>query len=187
MSRPEPSGSARRRGHRWWLLVVVFVALPLAEIYVIIQVGHVIGALWTILLLVADAAFGAWLVKHEGRRAFGALRGALASGRMPAGEIADGALILIGGTLMITPGFITDVLGILCVLPLTRPVGRRLLSDVIRRRLVAAPTMAPFGHWPSGGPGAGDQRGPRQQSSPAPDVVQGSVVPEEPPEGPPRR
>ena len=79
--RPRP---ARRRGFPWWLLVAAFIVVPILEIYVIIQVGQVIGAWWTILLLIADSIFGAWLIKHEGGRAWQALHDALETGRMPA-------------------------------------------------------------------------------------------------------
>jgi UPF0716 protein FxsA len=124
-----------RRRVPWWLLVLAFVAVPVLEIYVIIQVGQVIGAWWTILLLIADGVFGSWLVKREGRRAWRALRSALEAGRMPSTELADGMLILVGGTLMVSPGFVTDVFGILLILPFTRPVGRRLLARFVNRRL----------------------------------------------------
>ena len=117
-----------------WIIALAFVAIPLAEIYVIIQVGQVVGAWWTIFLLVADSLFGAWLVRREGRRAFASLRAALSAGRMPSGELADGALILIGGTLMLTPGFLTDIVGFLFVLPITRPLTRRWLTGVVQRR-----------------------------------------------------
>ena len=85
--------------------------MPLVEIYVIIQVGQVIGAWWTILLLIADSIFGSWLIKREGGKAWQALRMALEEGRMPHRELADGVLILVGGTLMLTPGFVTDIFG----------------------------------------------------------------------------
>ena len=147
-----------RRSRLGWLLVAAFVVVPIVEIYVIIQVGQVIGAWWTILLLVADSVFGSWLVAHEGRRAWRALATALSSGRMPARELADGALILIGGTLMLTPGFVTDAFGILLILPFTRPVARRVLAGVVARRLAADVTR----------PGPGPQ-GP---------VVRGEVVDE---------
>lgn len=141
--------SASRR-RRWpWLLVLAFVLVPIAEIYVIIQVGHVIGAWWTIVLLIADSILGSWLVKHEGARAFAALRTALASGRMPARELADGALILIGGTLMISPGFLSDLVGFALILPFTRPLARRLLTAVVSRRLLAGKTTHP-GSGPEG-------------------------------------
>ena len=127
---------ARRRGFPGWILVVAFVVVPILEIYVIIQVGQVIGAWWTILLLIADSIFGSWLVRREGRRAWQALSTTIRSGRMPATELADGALILVGGTLMVSPGFVTDVFGILLILPFTRPLARRLLTRVVSRRLL---------------------------------------------------
>lgn len=163
---------SRRR--RWpWILLVAFVVVPILEIYVIIQVGHVIGAWWTIVLLVADSIVGSWLVKREGARAFEALRAALASGRMPAREISDGALILVGGTLMVSPGFVTDVVGFALILPFTRPVARRVLAVLVARRLLAG--RGPLGGGPLGGgtvpgdatrPGAGPQ-GP---------VIRGEVI-----------
>ena len=148
-----------RRRRRWvtWALVLAFVVMPLVEIYVLIQVGQVIGPWWTILLLIADSILGGWLIKHEGRRAWLALTTALNSGRMPAKELADGALILIGGTLMLSPGFVTDGLGILLILPFTRPVARRLLTQVVNKRLVVVGTPAqqrprPGTDGPTGGP-----------------------------------
>jgi len=126
----------RRRRFPWWLLVAAFIVVPILEIYVIIQVGQVIGAAWTIVLLIADSIFGSWLIRREGRRAWLGLTTALESGRMPAAELADGALILVGGTLMLSPGFVTDAFGILMILPFTRPVARRLLTRVVSRRLL---------------------------------------------------
>jgi UPF0716 protein FxsA len=126
----------RRRSLRGWLLVAAFILVPIVEIYVIIQVGEAIGPWWTILLLIADSIFGSWLILHEGRRAWQALNTALSSGQMPARELADGALILVGGTLMLSPGFVTDAFGILLILPFTRPIARRLLTRVVGRRLL---------------------------------------------------
>ncbi|MEJ7831427.1 MAG: FxsA family protein [Nocardioides sp.] len=162
-----PGGSRRRRGLTW-LLLVAFIVVPLVEIYVLIQVGQVIGPWWTILLLVADSILGSWLIKREGSRAWRALRAALDSGRMPGAELADGALILVGGTLMLTPGFVTDGLGILLILPFTRPVFRRVLARVVSRRLVAS---RPAWRGDTGAPDA-KRPGPRSQGS----VVQGEVV-----------
>ena len=150
--------TGRRRGALGWALLAAFVVMPLVEIYVLIQVGQVIGAWWTILILVTDSVVGAWLIRREGVRAWRALQSALSSGRMPARQLADGALILIGGTLMLAPGFVTDALGILLILPLTRPVARRLLTTVVARRLVVVPP-------PGRGPRTGDGR-----------VVPGEVV-----------
>jgi UPF0716 protein FxsA len=131
-----------------WLLVAAFVIVPIVEIYVIIQVGQTIGAWWTILLLIADSIFGSWLIVHEGRRAWAALTTALSSGQMPARELADGALILVGGTLMLSPGFVTDAFGILLILPFTRPVARRLLTRVVGRRLLVVRPSGPGSQGP---------------------------------------
>jgi UPF0716 protein FxsA len=125
-----------RRRFPWGLLFVAFLVVPIVEIYVLIQVGQVIGAWWTVLLLVADSLFGSWLLKREGARAWRALRQALTEGRMPARELADAALIVFGGTLMISPGFVTDLFGLLAILPFTRPAARRALAAFVARRLV---------------------------------------------------
>ena len=145
---------AARRRLAVWLLVVLFVVVPLVEIYVLIQVGQAIGPWWTILLLVIDSLLGTWLIRREGGRAWRALTTALQSGRMPARELADGALILIGGTLMLAPGFVTDALGVLLILPFTRPVARRLLTSVVARRLIVMPRPGrPRGATGAAGPG----------------------------------
>jgi UPF0716 protein FxsA len=158
-----------RRRIPWWVLALVFVVLPVVEIYVLIQIGQVIGAWWTVLLLVADGFFGSWLMKREGGRAWAALRAALTERRMPARELADGALILIGGTLLVTPGFVSDVAGLFCVLPFTRPVARAALTRYLTRRLLTAGS--------AGSTAAGRGEGPRTRRRPGPDsVVQGEVV-----------
>ena len=128
--------AARRRRFPWPLLFVAFLVVPIVEIYVLIQVGQVIGAWWTVLLLIADSIFGSWLLKREGVRAWRALQQAFTEGRMPTRELADAALIVFGGTLMISPGFVTDVVGLLAILPFTRPVARRLLTAFVARRVV---------------------------------------------------
>src|SRR3954469_8436844 len=135
--------TTRRRGFPWWLLITAFIVVPILEIYVIIQVGQVIGAWWTILLLIADSIVGGWLIRREGRRAWLALTTAIRSRGMPAAELADGALILVGGTLMLSPGFLTDAVGILLVLPFTRPIARRMLGRVVARRLLDARRRGP--------------------------------------------
>jgi UPF0716 protein FxsA len=132
-------------------LVLAFVGVPLLEVFVLVQVGQVIGAWWTILLLVAVSVVGAWLVRREGSRAWQALNEALRTGRMPARELADGALVLIGGTLMLTPGFVTDAAGVLLILPFTRPAARRVLTAAVQRRLLATGQTRRPGP-PPGGP-----------------------------------
>jgi UPF0716 protein FxsA len=140
----------RRRPLVSLALFTIFIVVPLIEIYVLIQVGHVIGPWWTILLLVLDSILGTWLIKREGGRAWRALREALDNGRMPGTELADGALVLIGGTLMLAPGFVTDAFGILLILPFTRPLFRRLLTTLVARRVVLNVTRP--GPGPSSGP-----------------------------------
>jgi len=157
---------ARRRRPRW--LAVVFMLLlvvPVLEIAAIIAVGKVIGGWQTLLLLVLESLLGAWLVRREGSRAWAALTTALNTGRMPSRELADAALVLVGGTLLLTPGFITDIVGFFFILPLTRPLTRAWLEAVVARRL-----LGPLGEWP--GTGRGD-RPPRPRR---PDVVEGEVV-----------
>ncbi|HYF73818.1 MAG TPA: FxsA family protein [Nocardioides sp.] len=139
---------SRRRRLVTLALVALFIGMPLLEIYVLVQVGQVIGAWWTILLLVLDSILGTLLIRHEGARAWRALRDAIGSGRMPARELADGALILVGGTLMLAPGFVTDAFGVLLILPMTRPVFRRLLTALVSRRVlldVTRPGRGPEG------------------------------------------
>ena len=139
-----------RRRWLWWVLAALFVVVPLVEVYLLVQLGQAIGALWTIAVLVAAGILGSILVKREGGRAWRALQDALTSHRMPATELADGALILIGGTLLLTPGFLTDAVGLFCILPFTRPVARRVLARVITRRLAQRPSpLSPFGLRPS--------------------------------------
>jgi UPF0716 protein FxsA len=153
-----------------WLLVTAFVVVPLVEIYVLIQVGQVIGVWWTLLLLIADSIYGGWLIRHEGGRAWQALTNALNSGQMPAKELADAALILVGGTLMLSPGFVTDAMGIVLILPFTRPVARRVLTRVVSKRLVAGfvdVRQGPRPPGPAGPPGPDSGGGP---------VVRGEVL-----------
>ena len=175
----------RTRRFPGWLLALIFFGVPLLEILVLIRVGQVIGPWWTILLLIVDSLIGAWLIRHEGGRAFRALSEALSSGRMPARELADGILVLAGGLMMLSPGFVLDILGMVLILPVTRPIGRRLLTRVVSSKLLAGGYVGP-GSPGFGTPGFG-QGGPgRNEGRPRPGsqgpVVEGEVV--DPPDGP---
>jgi UPF0716 protein FxsA len=117
------------------LLLLAFLAVPVLEIYVIIQVGQAIGAIPTVVLLLVDGIVGAAIVRHEGAKAWNALREAIAAGRVPTREIADGACIVLGGALLLAPGFVTDAVGLFLVLPFTRPLARRLLARMMGRRV----------------------------------------------------
>lgn len=138
----------RRGGRRVALLLfLAFVVMPILEIFVLIQVGQAIGPWWTILLLVLDSIIGAWLIKREGRRAWQALQARLQTGQMPARELADGVLVVLGGAFMLSPGFVTDALGILLILPITRPLFRGLLTSYALNRITTrtSPGTSPQG------------------------------------------
>ncbi|HSD76332.1 MAG TPA: FxsA family protein [Solirubrobacteraceae bacterium] len=139
------------------LLLLLFIVVPLVELYVIIQVGQAIGVLPTIALLLLDSLLGTALLRSQGRGAWQRFNAALGAGRVPAREVADGAMIVVGGALLLTPGFVTDVFGILFLLPPTRALLRRLLARAVGRRIVVA---TPFG---TVRPGASGGRGPRQR------------------------
>src|SRR2546423_1950393 len=129
------------------LLVVLFILVPIAELYVIIQVGSLIGVLPTLAILLADALLGSFLLRHQGRAAWRRFNEALAEQRFPGKEVADGVMITFGGALLLTPGFITDIFGVVLLLPPTRAVIRRLLWRFLRRRyrIVAGPAGWGYG------------------------------------------
>ncbi len=120
------------------VLFVVFLVVPLLELYVIIQVGQQIGALWTVVLLLLVSVVGTWLVRREGVRAWSNFRAALQGGRPPTAEVVDGALVLFGGALLLTPGFLTDILGLALVFPPTRAVVSRAVRARVRTRFGVA-------------------------------------------------
>ncbi|MBW3576341.1 MAG: FxsA family protein [Actinobacteria bacterium] len=117
------------------LLILAFIAIPIVELAVILRVGAWLGWWPTLVVLMVDSVLGAVLVKHEGRRAWDAFRNAIAEARWPGDEVAQGAFVLVGGALLLTPGFLTDVVGLLAVLAPTRAV----LSRWLRRRLTPEP------------------------------------------------
>ena len=123
------------------VLLVLFIAVPLLELYVILQVGEAIGVLPTIAILIADSVLGSVLMRSQGRLAWQRFNLAVAEGRVPAREAIDGVLVVFGGALLLTPGFVTDVFGLLLLLPFTRPLLRRLLVRRFAARMVASARM----------------------------------------------
>jgi UPF0716 protein FxsA len=117
------------------ILVLAFIVVPLAELAVIVAVGDVLGLLPTLLLLLAISVAGGWLAKREGLAAWRRFQLAVAEGRVPTVEVADGAMVLLAGALLLTPGFLTDVVGVLLLLPPTRAALRRLVPRLAARRL----------------------------------------------------
>ena len=121
-------------------LVLLFIVVPIAELAVVIQVGQAIGVWWTIALLIADSILGSILMRHQGRVAWRRFNEALQEGRVPAREVLDGALIMFGGALLLTPGFITDILGLLLLIPPTRAIVRKVLAARLSHRMVITMT-----------------------------------------------
>jgi len=115
------------------IFAILFFAVPLIEIYLLIQVGQVIGALPTILLVIATSVLGAYLLRQQGLSALARFQNNLRQGQLPAEELKEGVFILLGGILLMTPGFFTDFLGLFCLLPPTR----KLLMKLFAKRLKA--------------------------------------------------
>jgi UPF0716 protein FxsA len=112
-------------------LILIFVVVPLAELYVILTVSDSIGLAPTLAILVADSLLGSWLLKSQGRAVWQRFNETLRAGRVPHREIVDGVLVIFGGAMLITPGFLTDILGVLLLLPPTR----KLIRSLVMRRL----------------------------------------------------
>ncbi|MGI8574210.1 MAG: FxsA family protein [Egibacteraceae bacterium] len=136
------------------LLFVAFLIVPLLEIAVIGQVSQVVGFGWTLMLLLAVSIAGAALVRREGTQAWRRFRAALGAGRVPTTEVADGALVVLGGALMLTPGFLTDAVGLMLMVPAGRALARRALQARVGFAAVA-----------TGSPGAGARRRPSRPAS----------------------
>jgi UPF0716 protein FxsA len=122
------------------LLVVLFIVVPIAELALLIQVGSWIGFWPTIALLVLDAVLGSMLMRSQGRLAWRRFNEAIAEGRAPAREALDGVLVIFGGALLLTPGFITDIFGFLFLFPPTRVLVRRLLVRRATLRILRVET-----------------------------------------------
>lgn len=120
------------------LLVLLFIALPILELLVIIEIAQGIGVAPTLALLLATAIAGAILVRSQGRMAWRRFNEALGTGRVPARETADGAMVIVGGALLVTPGFVTDIVGLGLLLPPGRALVRRGLGTMARRRFTFA-------------------------------------------------
>jgi UPF0716 protein FxsA len=116
-------------------LIALFILVPLAELYVILRVGDAIGIGWTILLLVADSILGSLLLRAQGRSVWRRFNSALSDGRMPHREVVDGVLVVFGGAFLLTPGFLTDVVGLLLLIPPTRALIRALVVRRLGRRV----------------------------------------------------
>ncbi|MDQ4037470.1 MAG: FxsA family protein [Actinomycetota bacterium] len=160
----------------------MLAVLLLAEIAVFILVGSWIGVGWTILLALVTSVIGLWLFGREGIRALRALGQATRGGKAPGAAAVDAGLVALGGLLVFVPGFVSDVVGLLCLIPVTRPLIRRLVIGGVTRKYGPARVRArrvdgvrsrpgnPL-TGPAGRPGAAPQR------SSGPEVIEGEIVP----------
>jgi UPF0716 protein FxsA len=119
-------------------LIAIFVVVPLAELYVIFKVGDAIGLLPTLAILVADSLLGSWLLKSQGRAVWRRFNETMSAGRIPHRELVDGVLVIFGGAFLITPGFLTDIIGVLLLLPPTRGMFRGLVTRRVGARAAFA-------------------------------------------------
>ena len=181
---PGPTGRGRARGRlgstrrraprraRWVLAALLLV--PLVEIVVVIAVGQQIGPWWTFAALLALTLVGAWLVRREGSRTWRRLQEVVRSGQPPARELTDAGLVLIGGILLLTPGFVTGIIGLFLILPFTRPLTRVWVERLVSSRLLFVSSSQ---EW--------TVRGGRSRPSSGGDVIEGEVVSDDEPDPPP--
>lgn len=137
-------------------LLLLFLLVPLVEIYFLIQVGEVIGAGWTVFLVVFTAVLGAWLLRLQGLTTLNRVQQCLQQGQLPAEALLEGLMLLLAGALLLTPGFVTDSFGFLLLVP---PLRRTLARWLIRKGLLQA------GFGPPPGPPTGSAGGPSADTS----------------------
>ncbi|MCP3935125.1 MAG: FxsA family protein [Actinomycetia bacterium] len=118
------------------VLFAAFIIVPILELAVIIQVGSSVGVFPTLALLVLVSVAGAWLVRHQGTGVLTRIRQQLSVGELPTDELVNGVLILVAGTLMLTPGFLSDAVGLSLLIPPIRAVIRRWLGRRFTRRVI---------------------------------------------------
>ncbi len=140
----------------WFVLLVLW---PLAELFVIVKVSEAIGFVWMLLLLLVTWPIGKRIIKLQGRAALRRLREALAVGREPTNEVLDGVLVMLGGLLLLVPGFITDAVGVLLLMPPTRALARR--ATALNRRSVWLSRAVTFITWGAQGASSQYTRGSR--------------------------
>lgn len=155
-------------------LFLAFTVVPLVELYLLIGIGRQVGALPTLGLVLVTGLVGAWLAKREGRRVIRSWRAATAQGRLPEDGILSGALVLVGGVLLVTPGVITDGVGFLLLIPVTRRfIAARLRRGLERRMQAGTLRVTHFGG--GGFPGSGPWTKPGARASPSSRRSQGEV------------
>jgi len=116
-------------------LILIFIVVPLIEILLLIEIGSRIGALNTIFIIVLTGILGASLMRHQGFTIIRNIQRDLSQGRMPTGELINGALVLVGGIVLLTPGFFTDAVGFILLVPATRALILKKIQHLIRRKI----------------------------------------------------
>ena len=116
-------------------LVLIFIATPIVELAVLVYIGTLLGVLYTILIVVITGFIGAFLAKNQGLTTLSRIRSSTESGVLPTAELLQGALILIGGLLLLTPGLITDLVGFGMLIPQARNIVAKGLSGFIQRNV----------------------------------------------------
>ena len=129
------------------VVLLLIIGVPIAELYVFVQMSHAIGFLNALVILGSVSVIGGWIVKRQGMRVWRRFQKQVRSGAEPSNEIIDGALLLAAGALLLTPGFITDALGVLLLLPPVRSVVRVVVARRNRgRRVITATYSGPLRH-----------------------------------------
>ena len=144
------------------LVLFVFLVLPIVEIFVAFQISDAIGGFATVMLLLGTSVLGGYIVRRSGSRAWAELQRAAAAGRPPR-DVVDGGIVLLGGLLLLVPGFVTDAVGVLLLVPWTRRLTRWIVAAAVARRIKVVRTVA------------------RRRGRPSPygDVIEGEVVSDE--------
>lgn len=144
---------------------LLFVLVPIIEIAVLLNVSAAIGWLTTIAIVILTAILGTWMLRQQGLATLMKARQRMQSGQMPAQQMVEGMILLVGGALLLTPGFVTDTFGFACLLPPTRA----LMAHYLGRRARIGVSMAGSGVDPRAGQGSGPEFGHRSDQQPNPD------------------
>ncbi len=131
------------------VIFLLFLIIPFIEIYLLLKIGAIVGVFPTIFLVVFTAVLGAWLLRQQGLATWLRLQESLAKGTIPAFEMIEGPILLVGGALLLTPGFFTDILGFLCLIPATR---KKLANYIIAKGIITTTGAAPGQQKPKSGP-----------------------------------
>ena len=126
-------------------LILIFIIVPLMEILLLIEIGSRIGTLNTISIIIVTGILGGYMMRHQGFAILTNIRMDLSQGRMPTGELINGALVLVGGILLLTPGFFTDAVGFILLIPTTRGFVRKKIQLLIQRKIESGDIHIFFG------------------------------------------